>query len=301
MSERRTRIYDVFTDRAGEGSPLAVVLDADGLDTDAMQQIAEDFGLSETTFVLPPERAAHSAAVHIFTPAHELPFAGHPTVGTAIALFEERAVNDTMMLVLEEAVGPVRCVVTRDRDGIFAEFDLPVLPYKLPGELDKGSVAAALGLGPHEIGFENHAIAVWSAGVPYVLVPVHDLEAAGRAKADPGLWSQLAPEEGGIPAEAYVYCRETVGHSSQFHARMFGASSGIVEDPATGSAVAALAGQIAEADGLLDGDHAIAIEQGIEMGRPSLIRLSLEIDAGRISAARIGGHAVKIKEGVLDA
>jgi trans-2,3-dihydro-3-hydroxyanthranilate isomerase len=299
MAERRTRIYDVFTSRPGEGNPLAVVFEADGLDQTRMQRIARDFGLSETIFLMRPSNPVHSACVRIFTPAHELPFAGHPTVGAAVALFEERARNDAMMLVLEETVGPVRCAVTRDREGVFAEFDLPRLPERLPLAADSGAIAAALGLGPHELGFENHHVSVWSAGVPYVLVPVRGLAAAAKAKADPTLWARLAPTVGGIVAEAYVYCRETEGHANHFHARMFGASSGIAEDPATGSAVAALAGQIAEADALLEGEHALAIEQGVEMGRPSLIRLSLDVERGRIAAARIGGHAVRVKEGTL--
>ncbi|NMG41326.1 PhzF family phenazine biosynthesis isomerase [Chelativorans sp. ZYF759] len=301
MSERRYLIYDVFTDTALAGNPLAVVLDAEGLDTRRMQAIAREFNLSETVFVLPARNPVHQAALRIFTPGLELPFAGHPTVGTAIALAEEQGVasGDGAILVLEEKVGDVRCVVGF-RDGAnFAEFDLPKLSEKLDFEVPQEMIGAALGLGPHEIGFENHVPALRTAGVPYVTVPVADLDAAGRARLDQKLWGEIAPVIDGVPADAYVYCRETVNHDCHFHARMFAPKSGIPEDPATGSAAAAFSGAVLTFDAPPDGPHAIWIEQGIEMGRPSRIRLEMEISDGKAVSARIGGHAVRVAEGRL--
>ena len=300
-ASRRYTILDVFADRPLAGNPLAVVLDADGLDDGAMQAIAREFNLSETVFVLSAKNPVHAAAIRIFTPRHELPFAGHPTVGTAVALadLQERAGEDGTILVLEEKVGDVRCVVGH-RDGAdFAEFDLPRLSERLEFEAPQEAIGAALGLGPHEIGFENHRPGLWSAGVPYVTVPVANLDAAGRARLDERLWAELSSRIDGILADAYVYCRETVNHDCHFHTRMFAPSSGIPEDPATGSAAAAFSGAVLHFDQPQDGPYSVWIEQGIEMGRPSRIRLEVDVEGGKAVGARIGGHAVKVAEGVL--
>lgn len=300
---RRYAIYDVFTATRLEGNPLAVVFDCEDLTTGAMQKIAAEFNLSETAFILPAADQRHAARVRIFTPRFEMPFAGHPTVGSAIALAEMRGSGDgeAAILVLEENIGAVRCAVLGDAAGIkFAEFDLPQLPESVPLQADGAMLAAALGLDPQDIGFENHRPAGWSAGVPYVALPVSGLAAAARARLDTGLWSQIAPvRPNGVPASAYVYCRETIGHDSAFHARMFVGGAPTYEDPATGSAAAAFAGQVHAFDRPLDGSHSVWIEQGIEMGRPSRIRLELEIAAGAITAARIGGNAVRVAEGEL--
>ncbi len=303
MINRRYTIYDVFTEKALGGNPLAVVFDAEGLDTAAMQRIAGEFNLSETVFVGPPEQPKHTARVRIFTPRVELPFAGHPTVGTAVALGETPDfANDnggTEILILEEKIGPVRCVVSRGRGAAFAEFDLPRLPEPVAFEPVPETVGAALGLGPHEIGFENHAVCAWSAGIPYVLVPVRDLAAAATARMDVEAWLKIAPRGGHLVAASFIYCRETVDHEASFHARMLAPHEGIPEDPATGSAVAAFAGAIMRFDAPVDGSKALIVEQGVEMQRPSKIRLEMDIDGGSITAARIGGHAVKIAEGTL--
>ena len=299
MTQRRYLVYDVFTDRPLAGNPLAVVLDSQGLDTAAMQAIAREFNLSETVFVAPPASSAHAASIRIFMPLGELPFAGHPTVGTAVALAEQAGGGDSIM-VLEEKIGDVRCAVSRGQGACYAEFDLPKLPQRLDLAADPAAIAAALGLGPHEIGFENHAPSLWSAGVPYVCVPLSGLDAAGRARVDPALWLELAPRVNGAPGAPYVYCRDTVGHDSAFHARLFAPWDGIAEDPATGSAAAAFAGAILHFDRPHAGSHRYWIEQGIEMGRPSRIRLEIDVEDGAMKAARIGGHAVRVAEGVLD-
>lgn len=305
MSSRKYLIYDVFTEQALAGNPLAVVLDAEGLDTGAMQAIAREFNLSETVFVL--AKPSQRTPIRIFTPAHELPFAGHPTVGTAIALaeLEMPADNDNRdsgaaILVLEETIGAIRCLVTRSGRGSFAEFGLARLPERAPFDISRESAAAALRLDPQDIGFENHVVSAWTAGVPYVCVPVRGLDAARRASLDTGLWTRLVGEnvDNDNPA-AYVYCRETVQSASAFHARMFAGHVGIPEDPATGSAAAALAGAIVHFDQPVAGTSERWIEQGLEMGRPSNIRLELDVDDGALTAARIGGHAVKVAEGRL--
>ena len=301
MQGRRYVIYDVFSGQRLAGNPLAVVLDAEGLDTGAMQRIAGEFNLSETSFVTAAQDAAHRARVRIFTPAYEMPFAGHPTVGTAIALHEaEPNESGAAIFVLEENIGPVRCAVTGGKAATFAEFDLPQLPEQLPLSADPAAVGAAVGLAPHEIGFENHRVGLWSAGVPYIAIPVAGLDAARRARLDNQAWRELSPQRGdGKSASAYVYCRETASRENSFHARMFVPGTPSYEDPATGSAAAAFAGAIMKFDAPPEGPSRFWIEQGVEMGRPSRIRLEVDVESGAMAAARIGGNAVKVAEGVL--
>lgn len=296
---REFEIFDVFTSQAMSGNPLAIVHDSAGLDAAAMQAIAREFNLSETVFVCPPENPAHSARIRIFMPRGELPFAGHPTVGTAIALAARRGFSGPAVLVLEEKIGPVRCAVVNRQGQPFAEFDLPVLPAELAFSAEPALIGAALGLDADQIGFENHRIAKWSAGVPYVMVPVRGRQAAGEAQIDEALWMDIAGSDGGKIPAPFVYCRETADHDASFHARMFAPWDGIAEDPATGSAAAAFAGQVVQFERPGGRELTVWIEQGVEMGRPSMIRLELDLDHGVLAGARIGGHAVKIAEGRL--
>lgn len=303
MAQLRYEILDVFTDTALAGNPLAVVHDAGGLDDERMQAIAREFNLSETVFVTAPQNPAHSAAIRIFMPRGELPFAGHPTVGTAVTLGMERLGADNDMdaiVVLEEKVGAVRCAVSQSNGGHFAEFDLPKLPERLTLDLDEAAIAAALGLGPHEIGFENHAISAWSAGVPYVCVPVHGLDAIARAGVTSEDWLALDLLGGGQHVAPYIYCRDTVHISAGFHARMLAPWDGIPEDPATGSAAAAFIGAVAHFDRPQGGLHRFTIEQGLEMGRPSFIHVEIDMEGGAVAGARIGGHAVVVARGTLE-
>lgn len=302
---RHYSIYDVFTERKLAGNPLAVIFDGEDLSDQAMQAIAAETNLSETVFVQKSSNPTHSARIRIFTPARELPFAGHPTVGTAVALAERAYGKDSggldLVSVLEENVGPVRCAVRlRDGEASFAEFDLPKTSVRHELALDRQGIADALALKVTDIGFENHVPSVWSAGVPFLLVPVHNLSAVEGLDFDAQLWERIAPLcEGGLTS-AYVYCRGGVHHAAKFHARMFSTDMGIVEDPATGSAVAALSGAIHHFDGLPDGHHPLMVEQGVEMGRPSYIHLHIDTKDGAISRARIGGRAVRIASGILD-
>jgi trans-2,3-dihydro-3-hydroxyanthranilate isomerase len=301
MKQRKYLVYDVFTQEALAGNPLGVVLDCDGLDTAAMQAIAREFNLSESVFILPPDNPRHRARVRIFTPDYEMPFAGHPTVGSAVAIAELAPDNGADgVFVLEENIGPVRCAVTRSKGVTFAEFDLPKLPEAAPFKVTREQAAEALGLAVHDICFEGHDVGAWNAGVPYVTIPVRGLDAAGRAVLDTVLWLKLTGGVTGARAPAaYVYCREATFPDSSFHARMFAGHIGLVEDPATGSAVASFAGQIMHFERPVDGPQQFWIEQGIEMGRPSRIRLEIDVEGGAAARGRIGGHAVKVAEGVL--
>ncbi len=294
-------ILDVFTDTPLAGNGLAVVLDASGLDAAQMQAIAREFNQSETVFVLPAANPVHSARLRIFTPASEVPFAGHPTVGSAVLLATRKAADGgsgkEMMLLLEETVGLVRAgVFIKDERAGHAIFDVPVLPVPVPAEFDRDAVAAALGLRPSEIGFENHKLGAWSAGLPFVFVPLSGLDAMANAKPNLVAWSGTF---GSPMASVWLYCRETEHSGSDFHARMFAPGYGIAEDPATGSAVAAFAGVVHRFDELPSGSHRHVIEQGLEMGRPSKITLEIDVAGGEVSAVRIGGNAVVVAEGTL--
>ncbi|MHC5652741.1 PhzF family phenazine biosynthesis protein [Stappia sp. ICDLI1TA098] len=300
---RRYFVLDVFTNQALAGNPLAVVMDAEGLSDQRMQAIASEFNLSETVFVLAPQNPAHSAKLRIFTPAKELPFAGHPTVGTAILMAMERFgeidADQNAMVILEEGVGNVRCgVVLKPNAAGFAEFDVPRLPRPADPLADRDIIAAALSLEPNEIGFENHRPCSYDAGVPFAFVPVANLAALSRARPRNANWDEAF---GGLGsgAAAYVYCRQTAASGSTFSARMFAPAMGIVEDPATGSAAAAFAGVVRHFDKPTDGTHNLRIEQGVDMGRPSMIDLEIDIQAGALKAARIGGQAVIIAKGEM--
>ncbi len=298
MARHPYQILDVFTDTVLEGNPLAIVYECDDLDAGRMQRIAAEFNLSETVFAMRPKNPAHLAAIRIFTPNFEMPFAGHPTVGSAVALARRGGRQGTSVLVLEEKIGDVRCAVKLGGDADFAEFDLPELSAPLALTAAAEMTAEALGLLPADLGFENHVVSAWSAGVPYVCVPVSSAAALAKASLDPRRWREIAPDRGnGVPASAYVYVR-TDGDAA-FRARMFTGGAKSYEDPATGSALAAFSGAIVAFDEPVDGPWTGVIEQGFEMGRPSRLRLEMEIAGGRTRAARIGGNVVLAAEGTL--
>src|SRR3954454_23301647 len=255
---RRFVTLDVFTEKRFAGNPLAVVLEPDGLDTAAMQTIAREFNLSETVFVQPPQNAAHRAKLRIFTPASELPFAGHPTVGTAVLLGQFDGGTQPREFVLELGIGPVRCTVTLSADCGRAVFDLPKLPEDIGAPASDEEIAAAVGIEPADIGFDGVRPARWSAGAPYTMVPLRDLAAVGRCAINSAAWKKAF----GFDAHAavYMFCRQTAQPGHAFHTRMFAPSAGINEDPATGSAAAAIAGYIAKFDKLDDGSHPLVIE-----------------------------------------
>jgi trans-2,3-dihydro-3-hydroxyanthranilate isomerase len=297
---RRFVTLDVFTERPFTGNPLAVVLEAENLDTVAMQAIAREFSHPETVFVLPPADSTHRARLRIFTPASELPFAGHPTVGTAMLLGRIDGGAAEREIVVEENIGTVRCRAAMiDRDRGRASFALPRLPAEAGMGPDAAAAAAALSLDPADIGFDGLRPSRWSAGIAQTFVPVRSLAAIARARPDPTRFDATFATDG--RAVAYLYCGEVAEAGHDFHARMFAPGMGIPEDPATGSAAASFAGLLAAGGRYADGRHGVRIEQGYEMGRPSLIELSMEIRGGKLAAATIGGGAVVVTEGVIEA
>jgi len=212
---RRFVTLDVFTDRRFAGNPLAVVLDADGLDTAGMQAIAHEFNHPETVFVFAPGEAAHRARIRIFTPRRELPFAGHPTVGTAVLLGLRDGGSAGREIVLEEAIGPVDCTFEANVNaGGRARFTIPQLPAEVGPASDLAVIATALGLAPDEIG--DPPPARWSAGIPFTFVHIKSRSAVERCHPDPAGFDRAF----GTGGAAYVVCRQTVEPGHSFHARM---------------------------------------------------------------------------------
>lgn len=285
---------DVFTDRAFTGNPLAVVLGADGLTTAQMQTVAREFNLSETIFVMAPQDPAHSARVRIFFPTAEIPFAGHPTVGCAIHLAVAAAApgDFTQRLVLEEEAGLVPVTVTRRGDAVEAEFAAPVLPHAAAGAVLMERLAPALGLTAEEIGFGAHRPAVWQGGPAFLYVPVASLEALGRARPIQPHWDAVMAAAG--VDSAYLY---TPGDGCDVRARMFSPTAGIPEDPATGSASAILAAQLQAAGALTGAEDRFHLRQGVEMGRPSDIHLTVRRVGTALSQILIRGAAVPVSQG----
>ena len=300
---RRYHILDVFTEQPLAGNPLAVVLDGEGLTSEQMQAIAREFNLSETVFVQEPRDPVNTAAVRIFTPASELPFAGHPTVGTAALIAQTRAGDllsgRDIAVVLEEGVGPVHCTV-RARKGraLRASFQLPRLPEEAGIAPPRDAIAAALGLAPEDIGFDRHAPSVFSAGVLFTFAPLASLDAMRRARPQPELFERAFAGLG--RGAVWLYTRETEQETSHVHARMFAPKLGVAEDPATGSALAAFAGVAMRFERPEDGEHLLIVEQGFEMGRPSLMTLEMGVRGGRLAGASIGGGVVSVMQGTLD-
>ena len=294
---RRFYTLDVFTKTALAGNPLAVVLDSEGLSDQSMQAIAREFNLSETVFVFPPKDNLNRAALRIFTPATELPFAGHPTIGTAVlfAVVDNKA---SYSFSLEEQVGLVLCTASRisDREGE-AIFTLPRLPERIAEPAPSSMIAEALGVSVDEIGFDHHQPIIASAGVGFNFVPLKTKDAVTRASIKGARWTETFKAAG--RPNVFVYTRETVEREHHFHARMFAPHLGIGEDPATGAAVAGFARAFVDFEKPADGTHRIVIEQGYAMGRPSQITLEMDVKGGVLIDARIGGSAVIVSEGTL--
>lgn len=296
---RRFVTLDVFTTRPFGGNPLAVVLDATGLDDAAMQQIAREFNLSETVFVLPPKDKTHRARIRIFTVAHEMPFAGHPTVGAAVLLALEDKI-DTGAMQIEELIGAVSCTVTTQGPGSrkgAAVFTVPRRATLERVEISREACAQALNLDPDDIGFDAHQPVVASAGVPFLFVPLASLTALARARPDEAV--SLA-RIGAFGDALLLYTLDEDG-DADYRARMFSPGLGAIEDAATGAAAAALPVVLMEGETRVDGHHKVRIDQGIEMGRPSRIDLGFSVKDGKLvdGSTTIGGGAVLVAEGVL--
>lgn len=290
-------ILDVFTEHAFSGNPLAVVLNADALNTRQMQAIAREFNLSETVFLQTPTIDNALVRARIFTPARELPFAGHPTVGAACLLSESGSLprSDDMSFVLQEGIGPVPVRVRHAPPRQpYAELTAAQLPEYGPPPPADAAIAEILGLQVADLGSEGEKVRAVSCGVPFVLVPVRAPEVLAAIDLDFAAWRRHLA--GQWSEQLYVYAR---GYEGELRARMFAPALGVSEDPATGSAAAALAGALASESPIVHGRLQWVIHQGLEMGRPSQLHISAERADSVVTSVRVGGYAVRVAEGTL--
>ena len=292
-------LLDVFTDRAGGGNPVAVFVDAPALPDETMQATAAALGLSETVFVLPATDGASLRRLRIFTPAMELPFAGHPTIGTAHLLVDLGAVNEsapgTWRFALEETVGRIAIEVTASGDGgrpRFAWLTTSALPTRGPEPPDAAALASVLGVDERAIVLdEKDAPRAYSAGVPFLYVPVRDRATLARVRIDVERWKTVVASFWAPHVYVFVPPGTDGLPDHELAARMFAPAMGIVEDPATGGAVAGLAGYLRDRG---EGLGRWMVAQGREMGRASELHVELLGDGGSLEAVRVGGAAVRV-------
>jgi len=288
---------DVFTTHRFGGNPLAVVLGAEGLSDDQMLSITREFNYSETTFVLPPQNPKHSCRLRIFTPAGELPFAGHPTVGSAFVLANTGAVSsDVQTLVLEETVGPVLVHITRQANGQVSQctFTSPRNPVSRVQLLAPAQAAALLSLPLRAIA--TLPIAPWSCGVAFLIIPLASQQALSECVLDLNVWKTALKDRWAQK----VYPIFIDAAKRRVHTRMF-MMMGLnpIEDPATGSAAAALAGYLAAHMETRPGYYDWNIVQGEKMGRLSQISLRFKWVDGQAQEVQIGGACIAVMRGQL--
>jgi trans-2,3-dihydro-3-hydroxyanthranilate isomerase len=288
-------IADVFTDRPFGGNQLAVLPDAQGLSDRAMQAITREFNFAESTFVFPAKEETNTARLRIFSPASEVSFAGHPTVGTA-AVLASLGVIDTSAApghaVFEEGVGPVNVTVEERNGGIFSQLTLEV-PVDLPATSpSRDAVAQTLSLPSEDI------IDIWyaSAGSPYCYVQLTDKGSVDRAVLNHAAWATHLADA--WAQHLYLFAGEFASHG-RLYARMFAPAAGINEDAATGSACVGLIGTLAARSANRDDRYTLDIDQGVLMGRPSLINATATKTAGRVANVAVGGFTVVVGTGQL--
>lgn len=292
---------DVFTGTQFAGNPLGVVLNARGLSDGQMQAVAAEFNLAETTFVFPPKNPAHTAEVRIFTPRYEMPFAGHPNVGTAFALaragtsYGRTVGNDSVLF--EEKAGIVPISLFRDGAVVtgarFASPQLLTLGAEIPAEL----IASACSLSVDDIETRNHPPLIASCGAPFILAELKDRARLAAATARSDVFMREISKQ---PATSLLIYTQVEEGGIDIRARMFAPHHGIPEDPATGSANVALIGLLAKLRPDPDLRISKTIAQGVEMGRPSLLEAEAEKQNGTVTATYIGGRCVPVMSGTID-
>jgi len=295
-------IVDVFTDRAFGGNPLAVFTDGSSVPEGAMQSIARELNLSETTFVLPPEDEENDFRLRIFTPASELPMAGHPTVGTAFILERERLVPHSTkraMLRFEEGVGVIHVSISPQEKAPHSFEMTQLLPRFGPATYEADNIAQMLSLDPDEVRDTGLPIQMVSCGVPFLFVPLRDLAAARKIRLRADLYDKVRAEY--QADNIFVFTREVESTSAHIHSRMFSPALGVVEDPATGGASGPLGCYLAR-HRVLPSDKELRCisEQGMEMGRPSFIHIRIEHSGDEITSVRVGGTCHYMGAGWLD-
>ncbi|MBW4651017.1 MAG: PhzF family phenazine biosynthesis protein [Kastovskya adunca ATA6-11-RM4] len=302
MEFKHYRFYtaDIFTDRVFGGNQLAVLIDAQGLSTEQMQQIAREFNLSETAFVLPAQTPGHDRRLRIFTPRVELPFAGHPTVGTAYVLAatgEISLTGEETTIVLEEEVGAI-AVKIRAEGGkpVYSELSAAKMPEFGAAPPSIEALAAVLSLETTDFLADGEVQAV-SCGVPFLFVPLRDRSVLQRVQLNREKWQQVLADY--WAPHVYVFTDDTELRGSNVRSRMFAPALGVDEDPATGAAATALAGYLGSRRDETNGTLRWVVEQGWEMGRPSLLQVEADKQDGDIVAIRVGGSSVLVSQGAI--
>jgi trans-2,3-dihydro-3-hydroxyanthranilate isomerase len=292
---------DVFSDRVFGGNPLAVFPHSEGLTPVKMQKIAAELNFSETVFVFPPETARGTRRVRIFTPSTELPFAGHPTVGTAyvLAAIGEITLEEETRIYLEEGVGLVP-VTIRSLGGkpIYSELTTAKLPEFGGESFSIADFASVLSLSAEDILRGEYQPRSVSCGLPFWFIPVRNRAILGKIKLNISVWESLFSQA--WANSLFVFCFDPELPTADLRARMFAPGLGVAEDPATGSAVAALGGYLGCINPLTDGVIQRTIEQGFEMGRPSIIHLKITKSNREITEIRVGGASVLVCEGIMN-
>jgi len=291
---------DVFTQEMFGGNPLAVFPQALGLTQEQMQKIAQEFNLSETVFVFPPQTEKHCRHLRIFTPTGELPFAGHPTVGTAyiLAAIGEILLTETETeIILEEGVGPIP-VKIRAQAGkpTYSELKAAQLPQFGVEPPSISQLAAMLSLEVSDFKGPDYLPQAVSCGLPFLFVPLKNRHSVAKAKLNLQIWQEILHNYWANNVYIFSYDGQIEG---SLRSRMFAPALGVPEDPATGSAATALAGYLAPRQALQDGTLHWVIEQGFEIGRPSIIHLECDLTQGNITQIRVGGASVLVSEGIL--
>ncbi len=289
---------DVFTETRFGGNPLAVLPRADGLSDQQMQQIAREFNFSESAFVFPPQ-SAQTRSVRIFTPGREVPFAGHPNVGTAFTLASTREfgeIHSSLTVTFEEKAGVVPVTIREDRGRITSCEVAAPQPLTLGKTVPVQLVASALSLAVEDVVTETHQPQVASVGLPFVMTELRNRSALERAHTNISEFDAILGQD--IRPSIYLYTRATGGFD--IHARMFAPLSGVPEDPATGSAGCVIAGLLAHFDARRDASYLYRIAQGVEMGRPSTLVVRAEKADGTVKETAAGGPCVMVSEGFIE-
>jgi trans-2,3-dihydro-3-hydroxyanthranilate isomerase len=293
----RYYICDVFTDTRFGGNQLAVLPEAHGLSDRQMQQVAREFNFSESAFVLPPERG-HARRVRIFTPTTEVPFAGHPNIGTAFVLATMGAfgpIDASITVTFEEKAGLVPITIRQREGTLWCELSAPER-LSLGKTVSAESLASAVSLATNDVVTTSHLPQVASVGLPFLLAELKDRSALARARVNAQGFDALVAQ-GVVP---YVHLYTKSADEFDVRARMFAPFDGMPEDPATGSANCALAGLLSHCGDTTDGTVSWRVAQGVEMGRPSILEARAEKRGGIVVTTWIGGTSVLVSEGVID-
>jgi trans-2,3-dihydro-3-hydroxyanthranilate isomerase len=294
---------DVFTQNRFGGNQLAVLPRATGLSDSQMQQITREFNYSETAFVFPADTAEHTRKVRIFTPAQEIPFAGHPNVGTAFVLGtigELGELRSSQEVTFEEKAGLVRIVIEA-ADGKVKSCELTAPASLVLGQtVPVGLVAEAVSLNERDIATQAHQPQMVSVGLPFLITEVRDLAALGRLRAITSGFEKVRDHLGGESVRASIYLYTRTNGEAGFRARMLAPLSGVPEDPATGSATCAAVGLLAHLNEEPTGSFTFKIAQGVEMGRPSWLSARAEKRKGVVRTTHVSGASVLVSEGKME-